>query len=140
MSAQKFPLITALVPAGEHFEEAVATVNEGIYLTVPHFEAIESTLAANEAALATAHAASQTAADQLAAAQTALQAANETIATLNGGISTLQARVTKLENLPAGSFSEGGKEGDELPAGNRGANQFNTTFDAEAKALKEKIK
>lgn len=119
----KYPKITALVPEAEHFDEAVATVNEGIYLTAAHFDNIEAALASSEQSIAEANTARQTAEDALATAQASLQTAENSLADANANASTTaaaleaaNARIAELE-AAAGTFSESGKEGEEQPAG-----------------------
>jgi hypothetical protein len=94
--------ITALVPAGEHFDESA--VNEGVHLTVGHVSAIENALDAS----ATAAAGHKTAMDalnkkledQALQAQQAVAAqkeAEKNLADANKKIETHEARIVELE-------------------------------------------
>jgi hypothetical protein len=100
---KKYPSLAALVPAGEHFDEA-AILNEGGYLTVAHLAATEAKLTADAAAatkattdLTAANAAKTKAEGELATATT-------TIGTQKTEIDALKAKVTELEKKPAAGF------------------------------------
>lgn len=132
----EFTHITSLVPEGEHFDSAA--INEGIFLTVGHVEAIESQLAQNADAIETAVA-------ERNQAQTALTEANETIQAQvtsmeekSQQIETLQARVTELEAAPAGkSFTDKGKEKDDVGGGASGEEKYMTSVDAEMAQIRK---
>lgn len=129
----KYPKITALVPEGEHFDEAVATVNEGIYLTASHFEGIEAALATADQAIADANTERQTALDALTVAQAELESAQANVTASAEALATANARIAELEGA-AGSFSETGKSGEEKPAGE--AEHFVHPVTAEANRLR----
>ncbi len=95
----KYPKITALVPSGEEFN--ADAVNEGIWLTAAHVDAIEATVANAEAAAATQAEIITAANELIAEGQTLVNAANATIAANATELVALQAEVTKLKGTPA---------------------------------------
>jgi predicted nuclease with TOPRIM domain len=106
----KYPKITSLVPAGEHFDESA--VGEGVYLTATHLKSIEDKLAEPVAVdpvlqeqLDTANASVTSLQEQVKTMHTA-----ESVKTLNERITTLEA-----ENKELGKKSSG--PGTPLPVG-----------------------
>jgi hypothetical protein len=68
--------VLALVPQGEHFDQTLATVNEGIYLTEGHLQNIEDALTASESV-------------------------NDMVTERDGQITTLQGEIADLESAAA---------------------------------------
>jgi len=115
----KYPKITALVPEGEHFDDS-AIINEGGYLSIAHFAAVEKRLTENETAIADAAnaltIANNDATTRLNAANDEatikLNAANELVTEANAAKkvsddaliaanATIEAQQTEIENLKA---------------------------------------
>lgn len=124
----KFPKISAVVPQGEHFDESA--VNEGVWLSENHLNAVENALSVAETATAAAASSLETAntsvrnlTEELAAEKsnsaklTAEKEAAEkkaadletehatAIGTKDAKIVTLQAEVAKLGKTPSGTGS-----------------------------------
>jgi hypothetical protein len=117
----KYQKIASLVPAGEHFEEKA--VNEGVWLSVAHIEAIESVLAADP---------DRSEIDRLTTELSAAQQANATLTqsmeTLNAAkqsdTTIIQELRDKVAEFEAGSSGGGtnirtGKEGEAEHQGGR---------------------
>lgn len=98
----KYDQIPGLVPPGEHVD--MSAMNEGIFLSVAHVDAIESALANNAGIVAALNIkideqsllAQQTAVAQQAA-EGSLATANKELTTASGRITELEARVAELE-------------------------------------------
>lgn len=102
----EYTRITALVPDGEHFD--ASAMNEGIWLTVSHVNAIETSLEAAGGALATMTTERDNVQQQLAqsqtAAQTAATQAQSDLQARDAQIATLQTQVADLSKKPASEF------------------------------------
>lgn len=112
------PRITALVPQGEHWDSTA--LNEGIWLTTGHVNAIETALTGNETAVTTLTTERDNLQQQLTQAQ---QAATTTatqhtaaLAERDGKIITLQGEVATLKKGPAATFTQTTTEKDAIPA------------------------
>src|SRR4051812_37446412 len=102
----EYTRITALVPDGEHFD--ASAMNEGIWLTVSHVNAIETSLEASGGAMAAMTTERDNRHQQLpqsqAAAQTAATQAQSDLQARDAQIATLQTQVADLSKKPAGEF------------------------------------
>lgn len=109
-----FPKVTALVPKDEHFDSTA--LNEGIWLSAGHLNAIENALAAAAANDTTQASRITELTSQLATKQNDLTAAQSSLATANTTISGLQGEIVTLKGTPAGPIVQTSKNGgDELP-------------------------
>jgi hypothetical protein len=87
--------LNSLVPAGEHFDSGA--INEGVYLTVGHVNAIETALANNAGVAQAATEQINTMTAERDAAVTARTTAENNLATANTTIATRDKRITELE-------------------------------------------
>lgn len=122
-----YPKIASLVPANEHFDES-GIVNEGGFLTVAHFAAIERSLANSEAAAITTAETIAARDAELSTANANLSEANANVDSLNTTVNTLTekntnlqskidthaTRITELENQVAAFGSESSGTGSTL--------------------------
>lgn len=102
----KFPHINALVPEGEHFDESA--LNEGIYVSVGHFNAIEKALAAAAVSVEQLNTANATIAERNASVQnlnTTVSEKETHIGSLNQKVNELEAKVAELGGQSSGSGS-----------------------------------
>lgn len=104
----KYKNITALVPAGEHFDESA--VGEGVWVSTNHLNGIESALEANAEAVQAVQtqldAATETVnanAVRIEQITNELTTANSTITERDAEITRLNAEVTRLSGKPSGS-------------------------------------
>ena len=114
----EYTQIISLVPQGEHFDSAA--INEGVYLTVAHINAIEASLAANAQTVSSlndkiklANEAKKKADDNLIAANTTIESQKTTLKEKETEITTLNTKVEELEN--DGSVTQTTKASDKNP-------------------------
>lgn len=96
--------ILALVPKGEHFDQALATVNEGIYLTEGHLQNIEDALTASESV-------NDMVTDrdgQITRLQGEINDLEDASATKDARIAELEQEVATLGKEPSGTGSSAG--------------------------------
>lgn len=115
----EYTQVISLVPNGEHFD--ATAVNEGVWLSQGHLDAIEGQLQAHAATIAghdeVVNGLNQQLQDQALQAQQAvsdLETANGTISTQTTRIQELEAEVARLQKAPAGGFTSTVKELDEV--------------------------
>lgn len=124
---------TAAAAKVENFE----ALNEGIWLEEAALENIEAVLTTNEEAAANHATEMQAVKENLTTAEASLATANETIAEHEATIASLNAQIEELKQGPAGSFSNTTKGADEI--GVQPVQSFETEYDRQAKALKQKF-
>lgn len=135
----EYPQLSSFVPAGEHFDSTA--INEGVYLTVGHVDAIEAALAGKEAVvldlnsrITLAEAATQTAQDALATANATISANTIAIEERDATIASRDAEIVKLKAGPAGSMASTERAADDL---NDGGVVVESATTKEAKRLRE---
>lgn len=106
--------IISLVPDGEHFD--ASAINEGVWLSQAHLDAIENSFVASAAAIENAAAEVALANDNVAAANVNIETANTTLAEREATIEALQAEVATLKAGPAAPIQQTAKDKDEQPA------------------------
>ena len=106
----KYPQLNSLVPAGEHFDESA--VNEGVFLSVAHIDAIEQNLAGHEGVLQAVQTQLDTAKETNTTHEATIVTHEATISTLttenknqSDKILELQGIVAKLNKKPSGQGS-----------------------------------
>lgn len=131
--------ITALVPKGEHFD--ASAMNEGIFITEAHFNAIEESLAGNASIVAGLHTAVANAEAATNTATAALTTANETIAQRDATIAAQAAEIATLKAGPAAPISTTSKEEDKLDDKTNVVEESETTKKArELRAMRDGAK
>lgn len=123
--------ITALVPTGEHFDSSA--INEGVYLTVAHVNAIEKSLGGHATALADQALQAQQAVAAQQTAEASLATANQTIADRDATIVAKDAEIAKLKAGPAADMKETAKDKDDLGGKDKAVDPIT----AEANRLRE---
>ena len=116
--------IISLVPQGEYFD--ASAINEGVYLSVAHLDAIEASLAMSAGNI-------EAATEEVSAANAAVDAAKQTIEQQAATIADLKAQVETLKQTPAAPVSATTKEGDDFA----GAVVFESEVTKEARRLRE---
>ena len=116
--------IISLVPEGEYFD--ASAINEGVYLSVAHLNAIEAQLALSAGNI-------EAAMEEVSAANSAVDAAKQTIDQQAATIAALEEEVKTLKQTPAAPVSATTKEGDDFA----GAPVFESAVTKEARRLRE---
>lgn len=140
----EYPRITALVPNGEHFDSSA--LNEGIWLTSGHVNAIENALEANNGGLTALTTERDNLQQQLTQAQqdaqTAATQAQNNLQARDQQIAGLQTEIANMKKSPAGEFTQTTTTQDLVP-GNTGASgkaKYRTSYDADAELYAGKVK
>lgn len=137
-----YPRITALVPQGEYFDSTA--LNEGIWLTTGHFNAIENALESGNGSVATLTTERDNLQQQLTQArqdaQTAATQAQNNLQTRDQQISNLQTEIANLKKGPASDFTQTTTTQDLVtgqPTSDK--NKFRTSYDDEIEAYNQKL-
>lgn len=117
--------ITALVPEGEHFD--ATALNEGIWFTEGHVNAIEAALEASETSAAEQTEQITSLTNQVTEANTARTAAETNLATANATIESLNEKIAKLSKSPASAITGTVKEGADQITGNNTGKKISAT-------------
>lgn len=123
--------VSALVPQGEDFD--ATAVNEGVWLSQGHLDAIENNLAAHASVLAEQSIQAQQAVAAQQAAEASLATANQTIADRDAAIVSKDAEIAALKAGAAAKMKDTSKENDDL--GGNAVVESDTT--KEARRLRE---
>lgn len=107
--------IISLVPQGEHFD--ASAINEGVWVSQAHLDAIENTLAGNAASIATGKEEFDALNGSTAQLKTDLEASAKTIDALNSTIADKDAEIERLKAAAAGQMKQTSKENDKLDDG-----------------------
>lgn len=130
--------IQSLVPAGEHFDPTA--LNEGIWFTVAHVNAIESALVAAGQTATTLTGERDAFQSQLTEAKngasTAATKAAEDLQAANTKITALEAQIEALKKGPAAGFTETTAQQDRQADTK---NQFETSVDKDLKEMRNKM-
>jgi uncharacterized protein (DUF3084 family) len=131
----EYPRITALVPNGEHFDSTA--LNEGIWLTTGHFNAIENALESGNSSVSTLTTERDNLQQQLTQArhdaQTSATKAQDDLQARDQQISNLQTEIANLKKGPAGEFTQTTTTQDQVPGqGKTDMSKYRTSFDEEA--------
>lgn len=108
----EYTQLNSLVPAGEHFDSSA--INEGIYLTSGHVEAIENALASNSTTVSDLNTQITNITSERDTAQSALATANQTIADRDATIEQQAQEIATLKAGAAGSMKSTEKTEDNL--------------------------
>ena len=120
----EYTQIISLVPEGEYFD--ASAINEGVYLSVAHLNAIEAQLALSAGNI-------EAAMQEVSAANSALDTANLTVQQQASIIAALETQVAELKQTPAAPVSATTKEADDFA----GAVVFESAVTKEARRLRE---
>jgi Tfp pilus assembly protein FimV len=107
--------IISLVPQGENFDASV--VGEGVWLTEPHLNAIETRLTDSAAATTALQETIQTSVQQIQSLTDQLTAANSTITARDATIAAQAAEIASLKAAAAKPLTTTASEGDDLNNG-----------------------
>ncbi|THU34241.1 hypothetical protein FAM09_24800 [Niastella caeni] len=112
-----YPRITALVPQGEYFDSTA--LNEGIWVTTGHFNAIENALETVNGSVTTLTTERDNLQQQLTQAQqdaqTAATQAQNDLQARDNTIASLQNQIATLKKSPAGEFQTTARDEDPQP-------------------------
>jgi septal ring factor EnvC (AmiA/AmiB activator) len=113
--------IQSLVPKDEHFD--ATAVNEGVWVSKAHLDAIENQLGQDQATIESHGPAVQGLTDQITtltterdSAKTELQTANDTVAARDSKITEMQSEIDGLKKGPGAQPEQTSREKDELGA------------------------
>lgn len=138
----EYPRITALVPQGEHFDSTA--LNEGIWLTTGHFNAIENALESGNGSVVSLTTERDNLQQQLTQArqdaQTAATQAQNDLQARDQQIGNLQTEIANLKKGPAGNFTQTTTTQDQVPDQTTSdKNKYRTTYDDEMEAYNNKL-
>ena len=128
--------MTALVPDGEYFDSTA--LNEGIWLTAGHVNAIEQALEGNAGTITQLTGERDTARQELAAANTAATQATNDLATANSTITAQQAEIATLKKGPASAFTNT-TSGEDPETGKKAEVPFHASDENPANQLADRL-